>query len=144
MNRHEALTEIRKAKAAHIRWRSYAQALVSGVAVSDEKIPVEHTDCAFGQWYHGPGKNALGEFVSYEGIHTPHEMLHAIYKRIFDTLKSEDTNRGLKKLFSTKQGQELKRLELARAYMGELIGVSETLLEALEMLEDEVREILPE
>jgi len=144
MNQHEALTQIRKAKAAHIRWRSYAQALVSGVQISDEKIPVDHTACAFGQWYHGPGKAALGHLDSYEGIYTPHEMLHAIYKQIFDTLKQESTNKGLKKLFSSKETELQKRLELSRQYMVELIGVSETLLQALEMLEDEVREALPE
>jgi hypothetical protein len=144
MDRREAMTHIRKAKAAHIRWRSYAQALVSGVAVSDEKIPVAHTDCAFGQWYHGPGKALLGHLDSYEGIYTPHEMLHAIYHRIFDTLKSADNSGRLKKLFSSKETQQHKRLELAREYMVELIGVSETLLQALEMLEEEVRETLPE
>jgi hypothetical protein len=138
-NKQEALDKLRKAKGAHIKWRSYAQALVSGVSVSDDKVPVEHTNCAFGQWYHGDGKRMLGHLVSYEGIYTPHEMLHEIYKRIFNVMHSDDAS-GLKKLFSSKATRERERMELAREYMEELVGVSETLLTALDILEQEIRE----
>ncbi len=134
-----ALDKLRKAKGAHIKWRAYAQALVSGVPVSDDKIPVEHTDCAFGQWYHGEGKQKLGHLASYEGIHTPHEMLHEIYKRIFTVVHTKDRG-GLRALFSSRASRENARMTLARQYMDELVGVSETLLRALDILEQEIRE----
>jgi hypothetical protein len=135
----DALEKLRKAKGAHIKWRAYAQALVSGVAVSEEKIPVEHTDCIFGKWYHGEGKTKLGHLISYDGIYAPHEMLHEIYKRIFQVLQ-EPEKLSLKTLFSSRATRENRRMEMARTYMEELVGVSETLLRALDMLEDEIRE----
>ena len=142
LDKREAMSQIRAAKSAHMRWRAYAQALVSGVEVSDEKIPVKHTNCVFGQWYHGQGKIMLGHLDSYEGIYTPHEMLHAIYERIYNTLhgEAEVKTGGLARLCRGKAARKEKQYELAREYMGELIGVSETLLKALEMLEQEVRE----
>lgn len=139
IDKKEALEKLRKAKGAHIKWRAYAQALVSGVPVSNEKIPVEHTDCAFGQWYHGEGREMLGHLPSYEAIYTPHEMLHEIYKRIFETMNSESG--GLKKLFSTRESRREQQLRTARQYADELIGVSETLLKALDILEEEIREL---
>jgi len=141
INKKEALDKLRKAKGAHIKWRAYAQALVSGVSVDEDKIPVEHTSCAFGQWYHNDGKLMLGHLVSYDSIYTPHEMLHEIYKRIFHVLHSEGSSGIFKKLFSSKGARENERLELARNYMEELVGVSETLLTALDILEQEIREL---
>lgn len=141
INKKIALDRLRKAKGAHLKWRAYAQALVSGVAIDDDKIPVEHTSCAFGHWYHGEGKEKLGHLTSYDSVYTPHEMLHAIYKRIFDVLHSEGSTGVFKKLFSTKEDREHDRLVLARSYMEELVGVSETLLQTLDILEQEIREL---
>ncbi len=143
LDRKEALERLRRAKGAHIKWRAYAQALVSGVKVDADKIPVEHTDCAFGLWYHGEGRRQLGHLSAYESIDTPHEMLHAIYKRIFEVLQSEQETGTLRKVFTSRVSRERQRLETARQYMTELVGVSETLLKALEILEQEIRE-LPE
>jgi hypothetical protein len=143
INKKEALEKLRKAKGAHIKWRAYAQALVSGVPVSNEKIPVEHTACTFGQWYHGEGKRKLGHLATYDAIYTPHEMLHEIYKQIFNILTKPES-KGLMNLLSSKATRENQRMELARSYMDELVGVSETLLKALDILEEEVRELTDE
>ncbi len=44
IDKKEALDKLRKAKGAHIKWRSYAQALVAGVTVSDDGVyDVIHT-----------------------------------------------------------------------------------------------------
>jgi hypothetical protein len=141
INKKVALDRLRKAKGAHIKWRAYAQALVSGVEVDDDKIPVEHTNCAFGHWYHGEGKSKLGHLTSYDSIYTPHEMLHEIYKRIFYVLHSEESVGVFAKLFTSKGSREHDRMVLARSYMEELVGVSETLLRALDILEEEIREL---
>lgn len=134
-----ALENLRKAKGAHIKWRSYAQALVAGVEVNEDKLPVEHTDCAFGKWYHGDGKEQLGSLISYDAIYTPHEMLHEIYKRIYAVLHAEDKGG----FFSSKASRDQKKLLEARSIMEELVGVSETLLKTIEILEQEIKE-LPE
>lgn len=136
INKADALSQLRKAKGAHIKWRAYAQAMVSGVDVSKEKVPVEHTNCAFGKWYHNEGKQELGHLPAYEGIYTPHEMLHEIYKRIFDVINSP----GPGGFFTSRATRQQNKMLLARQYMCELVGVSETLLKAVEILEEEIKE----
>lgn len=136
MDKKLALNMIRKAKAAHIKWRSYAQALVAGVEVSDEKVPVVHTSCEFGRWYYGQGQAELGALDSFQGIAAPHEMLHAIYGKIFNTLYRQEKKSLMQKLFVRESSQD--RYDRARAYMVDLVAASETLLTAIEMLEKEV------
>ena len=140
MVENSALAAIRKAKVAHIKWRSYAQALIAGVEVTDDKVPKMHTECDFGKWYYGSGKNALGHLDSFKGIEAPHEMLHAIYGKIFDALHGGERHSLVERVFSSKSSLEWKRMEIARGYIDELVNVSETLLEAINLLEDEIRQ----
>jgi hypothetical protein len=56
-------------------------------------------------------------------------------------LHAKDNAGVFKKLFSSKEERENERLILARSYMEELVGVSETLLQALDILEQEIREL---
>ncbi|MBI5329203.1 MAG: CZB domain-containing protein [Betaproteobacteria bacterium] len=117
--KHQILSELRKAKAAHIKWRSYAYALVSGLDIEPEYSPLEHTDCAFGKWYHGAGQERFGHLDTYAGIDVPHRILHKIYHRIYHLAHS-----GQNALAE----QEAKRLtELSRQ-----------VLESLELVEQEV------
>lgn len=117
--RKEMLGIIRKAKSSHIRWRSYAQGMVAGVEIQEEKAPVQHTDCKFGQWYYGEGAARLGHLEIFEDIASPHEMLHAIYGQIHEMVHKGE-------------------MEQARKKLDEMIGVSRTLLEQISLLEDEV------
>ena len=117
--RKEMLAVIRKAKSSHIRWRAYAQGLVAGVDVKEEKLPIMHTDCQFGRWYYGLGARHLGHLSVFEDIASPHEMLHAIYGQIHELV-----HKGEK--------------EKAREKLDELIGVSRTLLDQIGLLEEEV------
>lgn len=139
LGKHKLMGRLRKARAAHMRWRAYAQALLSGVQVTDDKIPVKHTDCAFGQWYHSLGKEELGDLDSYEGIAVPHQMLHEVYEKIYDIMHAESPT-GLKSLFTNRDKLEQEKLVKARNHMNELIGISEVLLQSLDLLEQEIRE----
>lgn len=115
----ELLGKIRRAKSSHIRWRAFAQGLVAGVKVSEDRLPVLHTDCQFGKWYYGEGHTLLGHLDIFLDVEGPHEMLHAIYAQIYQL---------------TAEGKE----EQAREKLEELIGVSRTLLEQIDLLEAEV------
>ncbi len=139
-NKPAVLAQIRAAKSAHMRWRAYAQAIVSGVEIDDGKLPIKHTDCSFGRWYYGKGQVLLGHLDAYEGIAAPHEMLHAIYERIYQILQGAEEKQGLSRLWTSKETLARKRAAQAREHLEELIGVSDTLIKALEMLEQEVRE----
>ncbi len=117
--RSNVLSRIRRAKSSHIRWRAFAQGLVAGVEVSEEKLPIRHTDCQFGQWYHSEGKSILGHLEIFRHIDGAHEMLHSIYEQIYNLVRDNE-------------------MEKARKKLDELIGVSRTLLEQIELLESEV------
>jgi hypothetical protein len=113
------LSELRKAKAAHIKWRSYAYAMVSGLDIDSEYTPLEHTDCAFGKWYYGAGKEHFGHLDTYLGIEVPHKILHKLYSKIYDLAK---------------QGKMKNAEEQAKC----LTELSRQVLEALELVEREI------
>ncbi len=113
------LRELRKAKAAHLKWRSYAYAMVSGLDIDAEYAPLEHTDCAFGKWYHGAGKEHFGHLDTYSGIEVPHQILHKIYSKIYD---------------SAKKG----KLQEAEVDAKRLTELSRQVIDALELVEHEI------
>lgn len=137
MEKRDIIAQLRKAKSAHIRWRSYAQALSAGVPMDESKVPVIHTDCDFGRWYFGDGQ-ALSTIPGYREIDTPHEQLHNIYMEIFKHLFEEE-NVGL---FSRLLGKKAKTPERRRAavqsLLDELLKISEKLLFQLETLESRI------
>ncbi len=137
MTKKEILTQLRAAKAAHIQWRSYAQALIAGLPIDQDHVPVIHTQCKFGKWYYGTGQQ-LSSLSSYEAIETPHEVLHQIYMKIFKILFGEDDRSMLQKLFGTSSKVNKKKQEELDALMQNMLGVSRTLLEAINVLEREI------
>lgn len=115
----EMLATLRRAKSAHIRWRAYAQGLVSGVPVTEDQAPTVHTECRFGKWYYTDGKKTFHDLPIFDDIERPHEMLHSVYQEIFESVR--DGN-----------------LEQAKGQLDDLMGISRTLLEQIELLEKEI------
>ncbi len=136
MDKKEIIHKLRNAKSAHIRWRTYAQALVSGLEVDDDKVPVLHTDCAFGKWYYGSGQR-LSSVAAYKAIEHPHEMMHQLYMKLFKHLFEEEDVSLFRKLtgLSSKKNKHNGQAEI---FMKEIIDMSKTLLETIEVLEREV------
>ncbi|MDP3482058.1 MAG: CZB domain-containing protein [Sulfuricella sp.] len=119
LDKDEAQRMLRKAKSAHIKWRSYAQGLVAGLDIAEDKAPVQHTDCSFGKWYYGMGQQALGHHELYEGIEVPHRILHQIYGEIYHYI-------------------EKGKADKAKERLPHLVEISRTLLEAIALLEQEI------
>lgn len=115
----ELLNIIRRAKSSHVRWRAYAQGLVAGVDVKEENLPVKHTECRFGKWYFGHGTQVFGDLPVFRDIQGSHEVLHAVYEQIFDLVKIKDYSSAQNKLT-------------------QLMNISRTLLEQLNLLEEEI------
>ena len=136
MDKRSILHQLRRAKASHIQWRSYAQALIAGIPVEQDHVPVIHTTCDFGKWYYGPGQS-LSMLSSYSAIETPHEMLHQMYMKIFHLLFG-DNRSTMQKLFGSKAKMDKKNHREAEEMMHNLLSVSSTLLDAIELLEKEV------
>ena len=140
MDKKDILIQLRHAKSAHIQWRSYAQALIAGIGVEQNHVPVIHTDCKFGRWYYGSGQ-MLSTLSSYAAIEAPHEMLHQIYMKIFKLLFGEDDRSALQKLFKSSAKLKKEHQVEAEELMDKLVAVSHTLLEAIALLEHEVMEM---
>lgn len=104
MDTRDALHHLRKAKTAHLKWRTYAQALAAGVSVGDDKAPLQHTGCDFGRWHYGPGQSLREVTDLYEDIEEPHRLLHEAYAAIYELAragkytKASDKLRGLESI----------------------------------------------
>ena len=133
MTKKEIIQQLRAAKAAHIQWRAYAQAIVGGFSVDQNHVPVIHTNCRFGQWYYGKGQ-MLSNLAAYSAIDGPHAMLHQIYMEIYK-LKFSKAKRSW---FKSKAKVEAETQAKADELMKNLVTVSETLLESISMVEQEV------
>jgi len=140
MEKKMIITQLRKAKTAHIRWRSYAQALVSGVPMDENKVPVIYTDCDFGRWYYGEGQ-ALADLAGYRAIDDPHERLHQVYLDIFQHLFEEEDIGLFDRLIGRKaQTPENRHLEIQNK-LEELLRISERLLGHIDELEHSVMKL---
>lgn len=143
MTKKEIIAQLRAAKAAHIQWRAYAQAIVGGFSVDQNHVPVIHTNCKFGQWYYGKGQ-MLSSFDSFKSIDAPHAMLHQIYMEIFKLMFGENKTSFFTKLFTSKEKLREKNEKKAKELMQSMIAVSETLLETINILEKEVMDLTEE
>lgn len=140
MTKNEILSQLRRAKSAHLQWRSYAQALIVGIPVTPEQVPMLHTDCRFGQWYYGPGQAlaSLGAFAAIEG---PHERLHRVYRNIFKRLFGEEHGEAYRDKVGDRAGLTPELRREMEGLMGDLVRASGELLQPLAALEREVMEM---
>lgn len=84
----EIIQKLRKAKQSHKRWVSYASALIEGIPIEKDQVPINYTDCEFGSWYYGDGQ-ALSGLREFKEIEDPHSQLHTLYMQIFALLFNE-------------------------------------------------------
>jgi hypothetical protein len=140
MEKKEVISQLRKAKTAHIRWRSYAQALVAGVPMDEGKVPVIHTDCEFGRWYFGEGQ-ALADLPGFRAINEPHEQLHTVYMEIFKHLFEEENVSLFDRLIGRKAKTNQNRHLAVQSLLDELLRISERLIGHIEELEQAVSEM---
>ncbi len=122
MEKQHILAQLTRAKAAHIKWRSFAYGLISGLEVTPEYQPVSNRECEFGHWYYHPDTQvALGQFVTYQSIAVPHQVLHQLYEKVHQ--------------FAAK-----KKMRKAEELIPKLNALSDQLIEALNALEKEVKD----
>ena len=127
MDKATLMQQLRAAKSAHIQWRARAQALVSGLELDENSVPVLHTDCKFGKWYYGHGQ-VLSHIPSYREIDEIHERLHLTYMTIFKTLFGDDDRSKLSKLFGSSKKHDKTKLKKAASILPELVDISKEML----------------
>jgi hypothetical protein len=120
--KHVILSELRNARAAHIRWRSFAYGLLSGLPIEDDHDPISHDQCRFGQWYYGEGRKHFGGLDTFRGVEVPHKLVHMVYRKIYELTR--DGNLG-----------EAERLAQ------HLTHLSAQMMDALDLLEQEAKHL---
>lgn len=137
MNKEETLTHLRNAKKAHITWVQRAHALIEGLPIEKEQVPVSCTECKFGLWFYGEGQQ-LGMMPGMDilkEIETFHYELHDVYMKIFKIYFSDEDRSLLSKLFGTRKKISADNQEIAKVYYNQLKGISEKLIATIERLE---------
>ena len=85
MNKKEVVETLGKAVVSHKRWVANALALIEGVPLEKDKVPVNPTDCEFGKWYYTVGQKLI-EIPGFNDIEESHNNLHKVYMEIFAIL----------------------------------------------------------
>jgi hypothetical protein len=88
MDKTEVIETLNKAVISHKAWISNAQALIEGVPLDKESVPVNATECAFGKWYYGEGQK-LKTVPGFKELEKQHDRLHGTYMEIFSILFGE-------------------------------------------------------
>jgi len=140
MNKEETLTHLRNAKKAHIAWVERAHALIEGLPIAKEQVPVGCTECKFGLWFYGDGQ-ALGMIPNMDclkEIERLHFELHDVYMKVFKIYFSDEDRSLFSKFFGTRKKVTSLNQEIAKDYYNQLKAVSEKLIETIERLERRV------
>lgn len=119
MTKHEALRMTRQAKSSHIRWRAYVQAMLAGLEIEQRLAPVHHKECEFGRWFYRDGFKAFGHWQLFQDVEFAHELLHAVYARIHQALEAGDQAHAV-------------------ALTDRLMAISHSLLQAIDLLQEEI------
>lgn len=142
---HAALLQyIAEAKKAHMRWVKRAEHLISGLPIDKEFIPLDNTECGFGEWLYGPGSK-LRLFSQLETtmtrLESEHNAVHEAYMDIYKIyfIIPEDRSLFSKFFNSNKVNDEDK--EQAKVHFKYLKKSSEELLGTLTELEKKVVDI---
>ncbi|MFT7859759.1 MAG: CZB domain-containing protein [Sulfurimonas sp.] len=141
MKKEEVLEHLRAAKSAHIKWVQKAKLLINGVEVKEDSIPVDSTECKFGQWFYSDGQilNSLSNnpLECMQSIEKLHFDLHDQYLKIFNIYFSEEKKGGFfAKLFGFKRKTiSSTEHELAETYYHEMAEISKKLLDEINRLE---------
>jgi len=139
MNKMEAVQQLRSAKRAHLSWVMKANALIQGIPLDKEQVPVKSTECKFGQWYHSVANDLI--FVpGFHEIEQPHDKLHSIYQDIFTLLIPEEKKGVIARLLGSQPEVSEKNKEKAKLLFQSLKEQSDRVIEYLDKMEQEIPE----
>ncbi len=125
---------------AHKRWVGHASALIEGIPIEKDQVPINYTDCAFGSWYYDEGQN-LSSLQEYKNIEDPHTKLHVIYMEIFKILFEKKKVSFFGKLIGKSATISEADKQLARAKFRTLEEVSKSIVNKLDTLEAKLKQL---
>ncbi len=112
---------------SHKRWVSHASAMIEGIPVNKDQVPINYTDCVFGCWYYDEGQD-LSSLEEFREIEEPHTQLHNIYMGIFKILFGKKKLSFFSKLIGKSNSVTDEERKLARAKFRILEEVSKQII----------------
>jgi hypothetical protein len=143
MDKIDILKNIRAARRAHVIWVDRAKALVNGLEITKDQIPLDVTSCDFGKWFYCDGQILLSIFTE-EAIKTlenKHKELHDIYMKIFKIYFNTSDFSFWEKLLKKKKRISAGDEHNALAYVRNLEEVSSELISYLNIIEKKINSI---
>ncbi|HLD23092.1 MAG TPA: CZB domain-containing protein [Sulfuricurvum sp.] len=137
MDKTLTLQSLGDAKKAHVKWVQRAKLLIEGLAIDESAIPLNCTDCAFGEWFYSEGQklNALGNMGCLNDIEKAHFILHDEYMQIFKIYFADNDRSFISKWFSSKKKISDKEKEIAKDHFLKLQAASDEVLDHIGRLE---------
>ncbi len=140
MEKEEVVNHLRAAKAAHIKWVQRAKLLINGLDIEEGAIPVDSTECKFGQWFYGDGQllNSLANnpTEAMSNIETLHFKLHDQYLQIFNVYFSKTKGGFFSKIFGMKRKVVGEfEAQVAKEHYDIMENISKELLDEINRLE---------
>ena len=139
MNKEEILTQLRVAKAAHISWVQRAKLLIEGFTINETSIPINSTECQFGQWFYSDGQRLNdirnNPIESMQEIESLHFKLHDVYLHIYKVYYDLEKKGFFSKVFGKKKKVSDEDKLLAKKYYEEMDAISKELVKALNIME---------
>jgi len=136
------LRQLRSAKAAHISWVQKAKLLIEGVEIDKSAIPINSTECQFGQWFYSDAQKLNGlrnnSLDCMENIENYHAQLHDTYLQIFKLYYLVENKGFFAKLFTGKKKISEETTQKGREYFLQLEKISKELLLEIGRLERRV------
>ena len=135
MDKTEVMTTLKLAAVSHRAWLSNAQALIDGIPLDKDKVPVSATECEFGKWYYGDGQR-LKSIPGFKEIEKPHDNLHQTYAEIFTLLYGEESQKPsfFSKLIGRAQKAAAEKQEAAKVKSLVLKDRSTEVIDRLEQI----------
>jgi hypothetical protein len=139
MKKSKTLEYLRNAKASHVAWVQKAKMLIEGFKISEDAIPVDSTQCAFGKWFYSDAQklNSISNnpMECMFEIDRLHMKLHDIYMNIYKIYYDVSDQSFLSRLMGKKKKITPDAAKLARTYFEQLEEISHKLVEELNRLE---------
>ena len=135
MEKKDILNKIRNVKSEHSRWITYAEAKIKGLAISDDLVPVKHTECGCGKMFNNTGQIRF-HLESAKSIPVDHEEFHKIYEILYDLM-----NNKVEGNFLTKGSNKRKKEKQINDYLDILKRLSENIKHSFDNVMQEVEDL---
>lgn len=132
------IRNLQQARTEHIRWVNNVKLLITGIDISLQKLPLNPTESAFGQWYYDKAIlfTSTNSRIVLEDIEKIYHEIYEIYMKIYQIFQLKKTSGLFANLMKKKISAHEQ--ELANRYYEEMIKISDQLSAKLKIFENQL------